>query len=70
MWNRLFASIRRTTASGGRTVKAHSHLRFIRRELLPELLSPHNQEKWVHNPLLNFSIQTKVEQIASVKASA
>ena len=33
------------------TIMVHSHLQFIRRELLREHFSPHNPEKWVHNPL-------------------
>ena len=48
--------------------RIHSHLRFIRRELLHELLSPRNHKKWVPNPLLNFSVHAKVGQIASVNA--
>ena len=36
--------------------KVHSHLWFIRRELLRKLFSPLNREKWLHNPLLNFSV--------------
>ena len=49
-----------------RSLTASSHLRFIRRELLLELFSPYNQEKWVHNPLLNLSVHAEVDQIASV----
>ena len=37
-------------------------------ELLHELFSPQNHEKWVHNPLLNFSVHAKVDQMASVNA--
>ena len=29
-------------------LKVYSHLRFIRRELLRELFSPRNHEKWLH----------------------
>ena len=47
-----------------RTLRAHSYLRFIRRELLYDFFSPRNLEKWIHNPLLNISVQTKVDQIA------
>ena len=43
---------------------------FIRRELLCELFSPCNQQKWVQDPLLNLSVQAKVDQIASVNAHA
>ena len=42
-------------------LRVHSHLRFIRRELL---FSPRNRE----NPLLNFLVHAKVENIASVNA--
>ena len=38
------------------------------RELLRELFSPRNRKKWVHNPLLNVSVHTIVDQIAGVKA--
>ena len=41
-------------------------LRFIRHEVLHELFIPRNREKWAHNPLLNFSIHVKVDQIANV----
>ena len=34
------------------TLINHSHLRFIRRELLREHFSPHNHQKWEHNPSL------------------
>ena len=34
------------------------------RELLHELLSPRNPKKWVHNPLLNFSVYPIAEKIA------
>ena len=50
-------------------VMVHSHLRFIMRELLCELFSSHNRKKWVHNPLLNFSVHAIVDQIAGVNAS-
>ena len=40
----------------------HSQLKFIRRKLL----RPNNCKKWVHNQLLNFSVQAEVDQIASV----
>ena len=50
------------------SLRVHSHLRFIRRELLHQLFSPHNHKKWVHNPLQNFSVHAKVDQIASVNA--
>ena len=33
----------------------HSQLRFIRRELL-----------WVHNPLLDYSVHTKVDKITGL----
>ena len=33
---------------------------------LYELFSPRNCEKFAHNPLLNFSVPAKVDQIASV----
>ena len=46
----------------------HSHLKFIRHELLRELFSPHNHEKWMHNSSLNFSVHKKVDQKASVNA--
>ena len=49
-------------------LRPNSHLRFFRRELLRELFSPHNRKKWVHNPLLNFSVHTIVDQIAGVTA--
>ena len=51
-------------------LRVHSHLRFIRRELLPKLVSPRNHEKCVHNSLLNFSVHAKVDQITSVNAPA
>ena len=47
-------------------LKIHSHLQFIRRELL----SPGNQEKWVYHPLLNFSVHEKFDQIAIVNVPA
>ena len=47
-------------------VRVHSHLRFIRHEILRECFSQCIHEKLVHNPLLNFSVQAKVDQIASV----
>ena len=47
-------------------VRVHSRLRFIRLELLCELFSPQNYEKWVHNPLFNFPIHAIVDQIVSV----
>ena len=31
-----------------------------------DLLGVNKHKKWVHNPLLNFSVHTKVDQIASV----
>ena len=46
----------------------HSHLQFIKRELLRELFSPRNRDKWVQNSLLNFSVRAKVDQIASMIA--
>ena len=48
------------------SLKLNSHLRFFRRELLCELFSPRNRKKWVHNPLLNFSVHAIVDQIAGV----
>ena len=51
------------------TLKVHSHLRFIRHELLRELFRPCNCEKWVQNPLLNFLVQVKIDQISSVNVS-
>ena len=50
------------------SIRVHSHLRFIRRELLHELFSPRNHEKLAHNPLLNFSVNVKVDQIVIVNA--
>ena len=50
------------------SVRVDSHLLFIGRELLHKLFSPDNRHKWVHNPLLNFAVHAKVDQIASVKA--
>ena len=47
-------------------LRVHSHLRFI----WHELFSPHNHEKWVHNPILNFSVHSKVGQLVSVNAPA
>ena len=52
------------------SVKVHSKLRFVRHGLLRELFSPHNHNKWVHNPLLNFSVHAKVDKITSVDAPA
>ena len=52
--------------SKGYTIMVNSHLRFIRRELLRELFSPRNHKKWVHNPLLNYSVHAKVEKIAGL----
>ena len=49
-------------------LKVHSHLRFIRRELLCKLFSPRNRKTWVPNPLLNFSVYAKVDQITSLNA--
>ena len=40
----------------------------MRCELLYELFSPNYHEKWVHKPLLNFSVHTKVDQIGNVNA--
>ena len=51
-------------------LRVHSHPQFIRRELLPELFGPCNHEKLVYNPLLNFSVEAKIDQIASVSAPA
>ena len=48
--------------------RLNSQLRFFRRELLREPFSPHNHKKWVHNPLLNFSVHTIVGQIAGLNA--
>ena len=42
--------------------RVHSHLRFIRHELLLEPFSP-------HNPFLNFSVHAKVDQISNVTVS-
>ena len=42
---------------------------IYRRELLHELLNPRSRKKWVNNPLLNFSVLTKVDQIAGVNLS-
>ena len=62
------------------TFRVLSHLQFIRQEPLRELFkkmgtqpiielfSPCNQEKWVNNPLLNFLVHAKFDQIASVNA--
>ena len=47
-------------------IRVHSHLQFIRGELLHELFSPCNPTKWVQIPLLNFSVH---DQIASVNTS-
>ena len=47
-------------------VRIHSQLPFIRRELLCQHFSPRNGEKWIHNLVLNFSFNTKVDQIASM----
>ena len=49
-------------------LRLNSHLRFFSRELLCELFSAGNRKKWVHNPLLNFSVHTIVDQIAAVNA--
>ena len=54
--------------SKDRRVRLNSPLRFFRRELLRELFSPHNHKKWVHDPLLNFSVHPIVDQIADVNA--
>ena len=51
-------------------LRAHSYLRFIRHKLLRELFSPGNHKKWAHYQLLNFSVHTKVDQIASVDVHA
>ena len=37
-------------------------------DLWCQLFSPCNCKNWVHNPLLNFSVPTKADQIASVNA--
>ena len=50
--------------------KVHSYLLVIMRELLCELFSPHNHEKWVHNQLLNFSVYAKVDQTVNMNATA
>ena len=47
----------------------HSHLRFIRCELLRERFSPKIATKWVHNPLLNYSVHAKVEKIAGLNSA-
>ena len=39
---------------------------FFRRELFRELFSQCHRKKWVHNPLLNFSVHAIVDQIAGV----
>ena len=46
------------------SLKVHLHLWFTRRELLRKPFT----NKWVRNPLLNFSAHTKVYLIASVNA--
>ena len=43
-------------------LRVHSHLGFFRRELLHDLFSKHNCEKFVHNPLLNCSVYATVYQ--------
>ena len=50
-------------------VKVHSHLRFIKHELLREFFSPGNSEKWVNSPLLNFSVQEILHAITDVTVS-
>ena len=57
-----------TTRSTAVSVRLNSHLRLFRRELLRELFRPRNRKKWVHNPLLNFSVCAIVDQIAGVNA--
>ena len=48
-------------------LRVHSHLRFIGRELLREGFCQCDCEKWIHNPLLNLSVQENVDQrVASV----
>ena len=54
---------------GLESLMVHSHLQFIRHELLCELFSPSNRKKLVYNPLFNFSVHTKVDQISSVNVS-
>ena len=49
-------------------LRLNSPLRFFRHELLRELFSPRNRKKWVHNPLLNFSVHAIVDQIVGVNA--
>ena len=46
-------------------LRVHSHLKFIRRDLLPELFSPYNRKMGAH-PLLNFSVQANIDQTVSV----
>ena len=46
-------------------LRVHSHLWFIRSDLLPEHFSPCNRKKWVHSPSFNFSVHAKIDQIVS-----
>ena len=47
-------------------LRVHSHPQFFSRELLREIVRLCNCEKWVHNPLLSFTVHAKVDQIASI----
>ena len=38
------------------TFRFHSYLRYFSNVVLHEILSPYNHTKWVHHPLLNFSV--------------
>ena len=49
-------------------LRVHSHLRRVKCELLHELFSPRNREKWVHNPSLNSSAHAKANQTANANA--
>ena len=49
-------------------LKVYSHLRVIWRKLFCYRFSPHNDKEWVQSPFLNFSVQAKIDQIASVNA--
>ena len=48
-------------------LRLNSHLQPFRQSLR-ELLSPRDCKKWVHNPLLNFSVHAIVDQMVGVNA--
>ena len=64
----LFSKIYSNIWDNFSALMVHSHLPFIRRELLHDI-SVHTIAKWVHNPLLNYSVHAKVEKISGLNSA-